>query len=40
MKLQKEDDEYYLIDDSNDTIATTDKVMLKECDLILLMLVH
>ncbi len=31
MKLQKEED-YYLVDDSGHTIATTDKVMLKEVE--------
>jgi len=29
MKLEFEDNDYYLVDDNNDTIATTDKIMLK-----------
>ena len=31
LKLQKEED-YYLVDDAGNTIATTDKVMLKKCE--------
>jgi hypothetical protein len=30
MELQFENEEYYLVDENNDTIATTDKVLLKE----------
>jgi len=29
MKLEFEDNDYYLVDDNNDTIATTDKIFLK-----------
>jgi hypothetical protein len=32
MELQFEDNEYYLVDENNDTIATTDKILLKEYD--------
>jgi len=33
MELQFEDNEYYLVDDNNDTVATTDKILLKEYDI-------
>jgi len=33
MELQFEDNEYYLVDDNNDTVATTDKILLKEYDV-------
>ena len=32
MKLQKEDNEYYFVDEHYDTIASTDSVMLKVCE--------
>ena len=32
MKLQFEDNEYYLVDEHYDTIASTDSVMLKACE--------
>jgi len=32
MELQFEDNEYYLVDENNDTIATTDKILLKKYD--------
>jgi hypothetical protein len=34
MELQFEDNEYYLVDENNDTIATTDSVMLKACEYV------
>jgi hypothetical protein len=30
MELQFEDNEYYLVDENNDTIATTDRILIKE----------
>jgi hypothetical protein len=32
MKLEREDNEYYLVDEHYDTIASTDAVMLKACE--------